>query len=449
MSRTQAPSPRVLRIGIIQGGAVTAERLIPPGETATIGTSPHCTVTISGPDLPDQQQLFIARRGRYHLCMPEDADLVIKRDDDLKRHHGVCRLLLDERDRGKLQLGDVTVLFQFIDAPPVSAELARRSFRPRLIDEDDPVFLGILSLASAAAAAMMIYVSALPIPTLVTFDEATEYFVHNIQLTTLDVPATDPLVIERAVDAIAATPEPEPLALPEITPDPTPTPAPAPEPRGSSPADREQQRALALQQRRDDVIGQSALLSGLIRSNGESATNVFSGADGLSEAWEQRLGDISGPEVASASRLDLRIAQDQRGRGDGRIGSDLSDGHGTGTGVGVGTDAVPDVAVPTGLSELGPIEGTEEVPSMQAALRSYGKQIRSCYEQRLKENPSLEGRLVLGLVISSGAVVDAYISENTTRDAELEVCATRRARRWRLQGVEDAEATMPFSLTPG
>lgn len=451
MSRPAAPIPRVLRVGIVQDGAVTHERLIPVGESATIGTDADCTFCLSAPGLPQRQSLFVARRGRYHLCIPEQAELLIKRSAATERHSGVTRIVLDEADRGKVQLGGVSVLFQFIEAPPAPVQALRGSFRPRLIDEDDPVFLGILSLCSAAAAAMMIYVSSLPMPEMLSFDEAQEYIVHNIQLSELTIadpeptPAEDALAMEDGAPQDTPAPEPEPEPAPEVA-------EVTPESGGDaglSPAEREIQRALALRERKEQVVSQSAMLQQLIRTRGDG-TSVFQGEDAASERWDQELANATGSGgLAAAGGGSMRAGTDQAALGDGRIGSDLGSGGGGGPG-GIGTGGGPPPVVPAPVAEMGPISAPEEVaPTLQSALRAYSRQIRSCYEQRLKEIPSLEGRLVLGLVVEGGSVVEAYISENTTRDSELERCVVRRASSWKLRNVEDAEATMPFSLTPG
>ena len=73
----------------------------------------------------------------------------------------------------------------------------------------------------------------------------------------------------------------------------------------------------------------------------------------------------------------------------------------------------------------------------------------TCYERQLKMAPSLGGRLLLELTVESGQIVDAYVAENTTGDAELTACVLRRTRRIRADGLSDVEMSLPFALTPG
>lgn len=449
-----APQPRVLRVGIVQNGAVAVERLIPPGESATIGTDPTCTFSLSDPTLPPRHPLFTARRGgRYQLQLSPDAALALQRDGEIARHTGSSRLRLETGDRGKLKMGSVTVLFQFIDAPPVPAHSRPGRFRPRLVDEDDPMFLGILSTCGTLAAALMVYVSMLPVVELVTYDEAAEFFVHDLYIEALN-PDPIPTDTENTLAIESDTPSPtEPEPEPEVA-EVTPEPAPAPEPTGGgslTPAEREMQLALATQQRRQEIESQSAMLSTLIRSRDGDEGSIFRGEDGLSAAWDARIAGVgAGGDVAGTEdTLGIQGARDQRATNiDGRINTDLGGGGGGGPGA-VAHSTRTEAVVPTSAVEMGPVSSPEDTPTLSSALKSYARHVRTCYEQRLKEVPNLEGRLVLGLVIEGGSVVDAYIDENTTRDSKLESCVTRQALRWTLRGVGDAEATMPFSLTPG
>ena len=68
-------------------------------------------------------------------------------------------MALPDGTRGRVVLDNITVLFQFVPAPPESVRMAnRQDFRPKLFDEDDPIFVGTMSVFMALAAVLMIYV---------------------------------------------------------------------------------------------------------------------------------------------------------------------------------------------------------------------------------------------------------------------------------------------------
>jgi hypothetical protein len=68
-------------------------------------------------------------------------------------------------------------------------------------------------------------------------------------------------------------------------------------------------------------------------------------------------------------------------------------------------------------------DGGEPRESLQATLRRASKRAVSCYEQGLKAQPDLSGRVVVRLTISpAGAVTEALIEGSTLRAPPVERC---------------------------
>ncbi|MFT5685630.1 MAG: outer membrane biosynthesis protein TonB, partial [Myxococcota bacterium] len=70
--------------------------------------------------------------------------------------------------------------------------------------------------------------------------------------------------------------------------------------------------------------------------------------------------------------------------------------------------------------------------AIKTVLRSKSGQVKYCYEQRLKENPNISGRIAVEVSIAAGRVTSAVIVENTTGDSALEPCVIRTIRSWRF-----------------
>ena len=83
-----------------------------------------------------------------------------RQDPTLSKQDGNILVPLTPDSRGKIGVDGVTVLFQFVAPPPARATTAIRGmdFRPKMMDDDDPVFLGFLAIWSALALVFMIYV---------------------------------------------------------------------------------------------------------------------------------------------------------------------------------------------------------------------------------------------------------------------------------------------------
>jgi hypothetical protein len=438
------PAPRVLRVGVVHDGSIIHERLIPPAARVTIGSGPDATLTVPGqvPTTP----LFLARSGRYRLVIPPDARGQVQTAAGMVDLSGLVaargrRPTLEDTDRGKLVIGGITVLFQLVDAPPMPARMLKGSFRPRLVDEDDPLFLGILSLCGAAAAVLMVYVSTLTPPPLVQIGQLPDYFVHGIALST-PPPEVEPVEL----------PEVEPVELPGAEPVPvaaTPTPEEVQPQRPMTPQERAIADAVARQARRDEVIRQSAVLNALIRNRGEGP-EIFRATDTTGEALIAAAGSISAPGDVASVEDGARLASDGSGRGDaGLEGGIQTSGGGGQAGVAVAPETQVKERTLGGAvkPETPPIADDDLRGRVSDAMALLSPRIRSCYERRIKEDPTLSGRLVLEVDLVGGRVSDAFVS-GSIHDDELTACVESAAMKWQVPGVDGVTLKLPFALSP-
>ncbi|MBM4371293.1 MAG: hypothetical protein FJ098_06540, partial [Deltaproteobacteria bacterium] len=129
MSRNE-PARKVLRIGVVQGGRIVEERLLRRRDTVTVGQSPKNKFVLPSSNVPLTYTLVEARGGQYVLCFEkgmfgkvlvggEVLDLkTIARDKLASRKDNRFFLPLNDESRGKIVIGDVTLLFQFVVPPP-------------------------------------------------------------------------------------------------------------------------------------------------------------------------------------------------------------------------------------------------------------------------------------------------------------------------------------------
>jgi len=127
---------KILRIGLIQNGKIVEERLLRRRESVTVGQSPRNTFVISSvAGFPKTYPLFEMKAGRYSLNFRSGMNGKVSVGDsvhDFKtlRAQKVARkkgegyvLSLSEKSRGKVVIGDVVVLFQFVTPPPPPSKL--------------------------------------------------------------------------------------------------------------------------------------------------------------------------------------------------------------------------------------------------------------------------------------------------------------------------------------
>jgi outer membrane biosynthesis protein TonB len=90
--------------------------------------------------------------------------------------------------------------------------------------------------------------------------------------------------------------------------------------------------------------------------------------------------------------------------------------------------------------------------AVASVVQRHRRQVRSCYERRLKVNNVLQGTVVVTLRIgSSGNVAGAQVAAGTLRDAEVNQCIRRLATGWSFPSLKKGRGCtlrVPFNLTP-
>jgi len=165
------PVPRSLRVGIILGGKIVEERLIRKREDITVGQSAKCTFSVPIEGLPREWPMFIVHEGRYALQFAAHMDGRVSDGNEvytlsaLKGSHAQKRgegwvIPLAETARGKIIVGEMTLLFQFVSAPPLQPRPhLPASVRGSFADRIDPHLAVVLACSMAIHAAVAIAAS--------------------------------------------------------------------------------------------------------------------------------------------------------------------------------------------------------------------------------------------------------------------------------------------------
>jgi outer membrane biosynthesis protein TonB len=77
--------------------------------------------------------------------------------------------------------------------------------------------------------------------------------------------------------------------------------------------------------------------------------------------------------------------------------------------------------------------------------------IKACYENALKRNPTLKGKVVIRFtILETGGVADVSASQNTLGTPDVAVCIINTIRSWRTQFRPSGPVTVeyPFLLSP-
>jgi len=152
------PRARILRIGVLLGGKIVEERLIRERVPVSIGQSMKNTFSIPVDGLPLEFTLFALDQGHYSLRFLtkmdgrlSDSGGQVNTLDALKakgatNHGDYFQVPLSDSARGKLSLGDLTVLFQFVTEPPRQPKpMLPASVRGTFADRFEPQLVVIMS----------------------------------------------------------------------------------------------------------------------------------------------------------------------------------------------------------------------------------------------------------------------------------------------------------------
>lgn len=96
---------------------------------------------------------------------------------------------------------------------------------------------------------------------------------------------------------------------------------------------------------------------------------------------------------------------------------------------------------------------TGDIPAAAAMteVRHHDRQITSCYERRLRDNPLLTGTMMLSLMVNQDGTVGGVRTTGTLHDREFIACVRAEAMRMhfpRVTGGPCTQVAVPFSFTP-
>jgi hypothetical protein len=376
MSKPASSSAKILRVGVIRDGKIIEERHIRHPSAVTIGQDGTNTFVIPASELPATFPVFEYRNGQYSLLFTDrmngrvanrsgDFDFAgLKTKGLVQKRGSVWALPLDESAKGKVSLGEVTLLFQFVAPRPEPARIELPAdVRGTVWRSIDHLFFGILaaSLFLHFAGAACIALSPKPPDTDLALDELPDRFARVL------LPPKPP--------------EPEQQKAPEQTAQEEKKDVKKDLKKKDLPQDATQRKAV-LQQR----VASKGLLKILGSAGGSGALSDVLGSGTGSGDVAAALAGARGVSIATADSVGARA-----GGGAGRTAG-IGD-VGTSGGGKVALAGKGDAKVSGQVSTAAPEVDSADVD--RAALSRYIRDrlgaIRGCYERELKRNPGLKG----------------------------------------------------------
>ena len=439
---SSANSAKILRVGVIHGGKIIEERHLKHHESVTVGQDARNTFVVPASGLPSSFPVFEHRHNQYHLVFADpmegrvrlgnaDVDFAGLRSQGLVKKRGnLYELPLNDSARGKVVLGEVTLLFQFVRPPPepTKAQLPP-SIKGSLWQSVDQLFFIVL------AGSLLVHFSAAGY--LACAPRVEE---HELSLDELPDRFARVLI---------------PTRPPETKPAPTQGTAEVDkkETKSEESNNKRRERTPADAAARREQIQQKVVSKGLLRILGSSGSggagafqDVLGGGTGAGDI-AKALAGAGGVGVATADAL----AQARKGGGSGAVAGIGDLGTSGGGSVNLGTKG--DVRVSGHVRDVAPEIESADVD--REALARYVKQrlkaIQNCYEKELKRNPSLKGKVVVRFSITpSGRSGEIDVEENTLGSDAVSSCIRTVIRGWvfPFHPPDNVAVAYPFLFSP-
>ena len=437
-----------LRIGIIQDGKITQERIISAGDSVSVGESVKNTFVFPKTNLiPNEFPLFLYHAKGYVLQLNDNMsgrlkmDAVgsvrsleqVRNDPNVLRKGNVFRLSLSERDRGKIVIGNTTILFQFVPPPPVQAirSIESMDFRPRFFEEGDSVYYAFLGVNTLFAAALVAAVATFPVRDAMAVAEIPDRFVQLV-LENKERQKQEPIEEVVKIDKKQKEVEEKKEEEAEKT------------PRKEEKKPDAVSEAKQKEQKKKEVVAGSMLIKQLLtRGEGEgTALDLWSDADAGLNDMDAILANVTVVEVATLENTGLRkgIGLSNEMATIGELGS-------AGGGTATITDG-PELIISSTVEAAEPeLFDAKDPAAISKVVRSKFGQLKYCYEKALKSNPSLDGRLEIEFNIRNKNVTSAAVFSNNTGDRMFADCVAKKIKRWKFPEGVEGQVIYPFIFT--
>jgi TonB family protein len=426
---------RMLRVGIVHGRRIVEERLLARTGDVTIGTSPKSTFIVPWDDAPERWRLFEERGGRHTLRLAGGmaariADGAAVTSIDARAADAPARPIpLSDRARGKVTVGDTTVLFQLLRPPaPQPRPQLPFSIRRRVSAEIDRFFAIVLAFTVLLHVAVVVYLRQVDWPRRPSIEEIPDRFVRQ------NVRTPRPTPPPAAAPTTVAAPTPPPTPRPRA-------PAPPATPHAPTPPKGPVQVA---------NIGLIPLLTARGPDGRSAIDDVLSGG-AVDRSLDEALRNVGGLGIASNGSLN---GVRNPGAGDGKVArpEDLRPGPGIKEVRDTGPVGERDVS--SRLKVDRPIieGGRADLESIAREIRARRKAIAACYERALKTKPTLAGKLVVRFSITAAGTIAAVdIDDDSLGAPEVGACVRAIIQRWRFAPPAEApvELSFPFVFQAG
>jgi outer membrane biosynthesis protein TonB len=445
-----AQQGKVLRVGVIQGGKIVEERVIGARQAVTIGTSTKNAIIVPQSDLPTSVTVFAWQGDRYLLCFEEGMDGRIQGpqgaadfgalvSQGLAKKEGRGHAVpVAEDQRGKIVLGEVTLLWQFVTPPPEAPKpMLPKEAKGNHFKSMDRLFVSMLAISFLLHGGAYVALANTELPAELTLEEIPDRYAKVLIPDRLPAP---PVEKKEEPKAAAEEKKPEEAKKGDAK-------------KGEKAAETAEQVA-ARKAARAAAVAKAVSSKGMLKVLGAlgpgtgsgAVADVFGAGGGMTDV-ATALSGAGGVAVAT----DPGAGGGRKGGGQGGAASigDLATSGGGAVGYGSKSEVRVSGSVATEDAEVDSADIDQA--KLAAFVRARMGLIKACYENALKRNPTLRGKISIRFtILETGGIADIQAAVNSLGSPEVAACITSTMRTWRTQFRPSGPVTVeyPFVFAP-
>jgi hypothetical protein len=449
----QVTGPKVLRIGLVQGGKVIEERVIKQRTSVTIGPSEKSMFVIPSKAIPPNFKVFELQGGEYFLNFLDGmtgrvalktgiSDLAALKAQAKRVPMGnaqAYQVQLSDEARGKVVVGETTFLFQFVAPPPVQPKPQLPvSVRAGLASDID------WTTTIIAAFSFLFHFGA----------------VGSIYSDWMDPVVDDEVSVAQLLESVKQLPPPPPVEQPKETDQPSTTAAAATEaPKaaahgggagaksaGSSGKSIGDARAAAIS---SELSQLDVAMVGALNSKGGATNSVLDRGDtptGLLDGAAANgagvgSGGVAGLHLGGGSGGALRPGA----AGNGGLAGMADKGGGTAN---AGTGTATKVKGPVGSASIGGANVSGgSVANASSVVAGMAAGFRRCYNKGLQEDPNMKGSVRITARIGPNGEVTSVSPSGSGLSGSVVSCVAARVSSAQFAPPEGGGATVVIPVT--
>src|SRR6266568_1064924 len=438
-----AQQEKVLRIGVIQGGKIVEERVLPARQPVTLGTGAKNAIVVPAAKVPESVTVFTFHGDKYVLHFEADAEGRVQGPQGTaelgalvsqgvaKQAGKACSVPVNDDQRGKIVLGEVTLLWQFV-APPaeVPKPALPKEAKGAHFRSMDRLFVTVLAVSFLLHSGFYIALANTELPKEVSLEEIPDRYAKV--LIPERMPQPPPKVEEK---------KPEPAAQQKQE---------KPEEKKAEPPEAVAQKKAA----RQAAVAKAVQSKGLLKVLGALGPGAASGAVADVFGAGGGMGDVASALSGAggvAVATDPGAGGGRKGGGEGgtaQIGALATSGGGK---VALGTKTEVKVSGSVAAEEAEVDSSDIDQGKLGAFVRARMGLIKACYENALKRNPSLKAKISIRFtILETGGLSDVTTAQNSLGSAEVAACIMNTMRTWRTQFRPSGPVTVeyPFVFQP-